>query len=92
MELDGPWQDAARGAGLWADGHVAPTVFARMSALAAQLGAMNLGQGFPDTSPPALVAETARAAIADGENQYPRDSVASSRARPSPATRSASGA
>lgn len=71
MELDGPWQDAARGAGLWADGHVLPTVFARMSALAAQLGAMNLGQGFPDTSPPALVAETARAAIADGENQYP---------------------
>lgn len=71
MDLEGPWQDAARGAGLWRSGHVQPTVFARMSARAAQLGAMNLGQGFPDTSPPPVVAETARRAITDGENQYP---------------------
>jgi N-succinyldiaminopimelate aminotransferase len=42
-----------------------------MSALAARTGAINLGQGFPDTDGPAEVAEAAVAAIRDGHNQYP---------------------
>lgn len=46
-------------------------VFARMSALAAGLGAVNLGQGFPDEDGPAAMLEVARQAIADGVNQYP---------------------
>ncbi len=46
-------------------------VFARMSALAASLGAVNLGQGFPDEDGPAAMLEAARQAIADGVNQYP---------------------
>jgi N-succinyldiaminopimelate aminotransferase len=82
MDLSGPWQDAARGANLWTPtgpsdpehllgGMVQPTIFARMSGIAQQLGAPNLGQGFPDTQPPAVVAETAAAAIREGNNQYP---------------------
>lgn len=46
-------------------------VFARMSALAAEVGAVNLGQGFPDEDGPAAMLEVARQAIADGVNQYP---------------------
>jgi N-succinyldiaminopimelate aminotransferase len=46
-------------------------IFAKMSALAAQLGAVNLGQGFPDEDGPAAMLEVARQAIADGINQYP---------------------
>ena len=46
-------------------------VFAKMSALAASLGAVNLGQGFPDEDGPAAMLEAARQAIADGINQYP---------------------
>ena len=47
------------------------TIFAEMSALAAQHGAINLGQGFPDDDPPPIVLETAIAAIRAGVNQYP---------------------
>lgn len=47
------------------------TVFAEMSALAARVGAVNLGQGFPDEDGPPAMLEAARAAIADGVNQYP---------------------
>ena len=47
------------------------TIFAEMSALAARTGAINLGQGFPDTDGPAEVAEAAVAAIRGGVNQYP---------------------
>jgi N-succinyldiaminopimelate aminotransferase len=47
------------------------TIFAEMSALAARTGAINLGQGFPDTDGPAEVAEAAVAAIRSGRNQYP---------------------
>ena len=46
-------------------------IFAKMSALAASLGAVNLGQGFPDEDGPAAMLEVARQAIADGVNQYP---------------------
>src|SRR6201997_5401791 len=47
------------------------TVFAEMSALAARIGAVNLGQGFPDEDGPPPMLEAARQAIADGINQYP---------------------
>jgi N-succinyldiaminopimelate aminotransferase len=47
------------------------TIFAEMSALATRTGAINLGQGFPDTDGPPSVLEAARAAIASGRNQYP---------------------
>jgi N-succinyldiaminopimelate aminotransferase len=47
------------------------TIFAEMSALAVRTGAINLGQGFPDTDGPAEVAEAAIAAIRAGHNQYP---------------------
>ncbi|MGI8752750.1 MAG: pyridoxal phosphate-dependent aminotransferase [Acidimicrobiales bacterium] len=47
------------------------TIFAEMSALAARTGSINLGQGFPDTDGPAVVAEAAIAAIRAGHNQYP---------------------
>lgn len=47
------------------------TIFAEMSALAARTGAINLGQGFPDTDGPPEVAEAAIQAIRDGYNQYP---------------------
>ncbi|MGC9270281.1 aminotransferase [Acidiphilium sp.] len=47
------------------------TIFTVMSALAAAHGAINLGQGFPDTDGPADVIEAAAAALKDGRNQYP---------------------
>ena len=47
------------------------TIFAEMSALATQTGAINLGQGFPDTDGPAPMLEAAVAAIESGRNQYP---------------------
>jgi N-succinyldiaminopimelate aminotransferase len=72
VTLPGPWFRTARGAGLvGSDGSVGATIFAEMSALAASTGAINLGQGFPDTDGPAEVLESARQAIADGVNQYP---------------------
>jgi N-succinyldiaminopimelate aminotransferase len=48
------------------------TIFAEMSALAATTGAVNLGQGFPDTDGPHEIAAAAAAAILAGRgNQYP---------------------
>jgi N-succinyldiaminopimelate aminotransferase len=47
------------------------TIFAEMSALAARIGAVNLGQGFPDEDGPAAMLKTAENAIAEGVNQYP---------------------
>lgn len=48
------------------------TIFAEMSALAVRTGAVNLGQGFPDTDGPTEVLEAAVAAIRSGSaNQYP---------------------
>ena len=50
---------------------VGTTVFTRMSSLAAQHGAVNLGQGFPDFDcDPALV-ERVSDAMRAGHNQYP---------------------
>jgi N-succinyldiaminopimelate aminotransferase len=50
---------------------LATTVFAEMSALAMQTGAINLGQGFPDTDGPSMVIDTAVDAMRTGHNQYP---------------------
>lgn len=46
------------------------TVFAEMSALALQTGAINLGQGFPDVDGPQEIIEVAIAAMREGRNQY----------------------
>ena len=70
-QLPGAWRRTARGAGLLGPGDVpAPTIFAEMTALAVQTGAVNLGQGFPDEDPPAEVLAAAHEAIAAGANQY----------------------
>jgi len=47
------------------------SIFAEMSALAVETGAINLGQGFPDTDGPSEVLEAAVDAIRAGVNQYP---------------------
>ncbi|WP_432096905.1 pyridoxal phosphate-dependent aminotransferase [Streptomyces sp. bgisy100] len=53
------------------DGH-GTTIFAEMSALAVRTGAINLGQGFPDTDGPEEIREAAVRALRDGRgNQYP---------------------
>jgi N-succinyldiaminopimelate aminotransferase len=59
-----PAAAAARLAGL------GTTIFTEMTALAVRTGAINLGQGFPDTDGPAAVIEAAVAALRGGENQY----------------------
>ena len=50
---------------------IPPTIFSEMSALAVATGAVNLGQGFPDTDGPREVLDGAIAAIEGGLNQYP---------------------
>ncbi len=55
---------AARLAGL------GTTIFTEMTALAMRTGAINLGQGFPDTDGPSAVIEAAVSALRGGENQY----------------------
>ncbi len=47
------------------------TVFEEMSLLAAECGAINLGQGFPDTDGPEDVRARAAQACLEGPNQYP---------------------
>lgn len=47
------------------------TVFTRMSALAREHGAINLGQGFPDARGPEDVLRAAADALLTGDNQYP---------------------
>jgi N-succinyldiaminopimelate aminotransferase len=47
------------------------TIFTVMSALATEHGAINLGQGFPDTDGPDDILDAADAALRDGRNQYP---------------------
>ncbi len=46
------------------------SVFERMSALAAQHNAVNLGQGFPDFGWPREILEAAAKAVVEGSNQY----------------------
>ena len=68
------------------------TIFAEMSALAVATGSVNLGQGFPDTDGPAVVAEAA----ADGDHGRAGQPVpararhARAAAAPSPRTSSGS--
>jgi N-succinyldiaminopimelate aminotransferase len=60
-----------------------------MSALAARIGAVNLGQGFPDEDGPPAMLKVAENAIAEGVNQYPpglgiaplREAIAAQRKR-----------
>jgi N-succinyldiaminopimelate aminotransferase len=67
----------------------ATTVFAEMSALASRVGAVNLGQGFPDEDGPPAMLQAAQDAIAAGANQYPpglgiaslREAIAAQRRR-----------
>ncbi|SIQ11277.1 succinyldiaminopimelate aminotransferase apoenzyme [Micromonospora avicenniae] len=47
------------------------TIFAEMSALAVRTGAVNLGQGFPDTDGPPEMLAAAAEALRSGQNQYP---------------------
>lgn len=47
------------------------TIFAEMTALAVRHGAINLGQGFPDSAGPPEVLDAATSAMAAGHNQYP---------------------
>ena len=47
------------------------TIFAEMSGLAAQLGAINLGQGFPDDPGPEPLRAKAADLVLNGYNQYP---------------------
>ncbi len=46
------------------------TIFAEMTALATEHGAVNLGQGFPDFEGPEEIKEAAIAAMRAGHNQY----------------------
>ena len=48
-----------------------PTIFETMSGLAAELGAINLGQAFPEADGPLDVRERAAQALIEGPNQYP---------------------
>ena len=47
------------------------TIFEAMSGLARELGAINLGQGFPDEQGPPELIEAAARALAERSNQYP---------------------
>ena len=47
------------------------TIFTVMSALAAEHGAINLGQGFPDEDGPLSIRTAAATALIEGPNQYP---------------------
>jgi N-succinyldiaminopimelate aminotransferase len=46
------------------------TIFVQMSELAQRTGAINLGQGFPDTDGPPEIVEAAVEALRGGHNQY----------------------
>src|SRR3546814_10858522 len=49
---------------------VGTTIFTVMSQLAAEHGAINLGQGFPDFSVPDFLLDAMARAARDGKNQY----------------------
>ena len=52
-------------------GPASTTIFETMSGLARELGAINLGQGFPDMAEPAALVQAAQRALTDHSNQYP---------------------
>ncbi|KAA2286361.1 pyridoxal phosphate-dependent aminotransferase [Arenimonas fontis] len=49
---------------------VGTTIFTVMSQLAAEHGAVNLGQGFPDFPPPQRLVDALARAVSEGRNQY----------------------
>merc|ERR1719247_1283532 len=49
-----------------------PTVWSEFGQIAAETGATNLGQGFPDWDPPQFVVDEAHAALDEGVHQYTR--------------------
>lgn len=51
--------------------NVGTTIFTVMSALAAEHGAVNLGQGFPDFDCDTHIVDAVAKAMRDGHNQYP---------------------
>jgi methionine transaminase len=51
--------------------HVGTTIFTVMSALAAEKGAVNLGQGFPDFGCDPMLVDAVTRAMQQGLNQYP---------------------
>ena len=51
--------------------HIGTTIFSRMSALAGQHGAVNLGQGFPDFACDPKLVDMVTVAMREGYNQYP---------------------
>jgi len=51
--------------------NVGTTIFSVMSALAAQKGAVNLGQGFPDFNCDPAIVDAVTEAMRSGHNQYP---------------------
>jgi methionine aminotransferase len=51
--------------------HIGTTIFSRMSALAGQHGAVNLGQGFPDFACDPKLVDQVTIAMREGYNQYP---------------------
>ncbi|HXJ22278.1 MAG TPA: methionine aminotransferase [Polyangia bacterium] len=51
-------------------GGIGTSIFTEMSALAVELGAVNLGQGFPDFPAPAFVKEAAARHLREDRNQY----------------------
>lgn len=72
--LDGEqpvWHRMSEAAGLVAaTGEVQETVFGRMTQLAAQHGAVNLGQGAPGDPAPDFLLDAAYEAMREGANQY----------------------
>lgn len=51
--------------------NVGTTIFTVMSALAAEKGAVNLGQGFPDFDCDPRIVDAVSTAMRNGHNQYP---------------------
>ena len=50
--------------------HVKTTIFTEMSAMAAEYGALNMSQGFPDFDPPKALRTAVFDAMNQGKNQY----------------------
>ncbi|WP_312920376.1 pyridoxal phosphate-dependent aminotransferase [Stutzerimonas nitrititolerans] len=50
--------------------NIGTTIFTTMSQLAAEVGAINLSQGFPDFDGPQALREAVTRAVMDGRNQY----------------------
>lgn len=69
-ETQRPFQRVGYATGLLSDTGFTSTIFEEMSALAQRYGALNLGQGFPDTDGPQEMMDAAYRAMCEGGNQY----------------------